>query len=1549
MTKKTGRKWWRWMVWALATPPLLFVLLAIVVYLPPVQNKVVDELAKALSQSLSMQVRIDRVRLAFPLDLAVHNATVAEEADTLLRARALRLKIELLPLLRGRVNVDGLEAYDVWMDSHEWVGDARVYGHIGSLQAAAHGIDLKAEKVQIDAISLEGADVWVALSDTAASDTTTTPLNWQLSWEEVALNNTRVHLSLPGDSMRVGLALDGMRLDKGNVDLLTQHCRVALWKLQRGAVTYATRAFHNDGRQGNAAFSRNKTLMWEDVALPTTFSTEYVQLNDLSFELKDLHYLGLANMGLHIADMAFKEQSGWQLQRFSGKINSTLYQLQADDVRLQTPHSEIRLTMDLPWESMRKKGSQRGNLALDVRVGAADVRTLGAAFVDTLLLQRLPDKDLTCRVAGKGAYSELQLDSFIVEWDDVARMTADGKWKHLADAEQEAQLRFSLNVLSGMALQKLLPEETQGSIAIPSGMLLKGTMALDAQQYTANIDSRWGKGLCALQARWNGRNKGYRLQLDAQDYPLQQLLPTLNITPLTARLQAEGRGFDIYDKATAMEASIHADDLNVEGWAFDSVQLVARYAACAGEASFATEGDMLRSSGELSARCDEAWIMQLKAGVAHADLQQIAAMSDTVALEAALTLDATIGKDLRSLFAEAGVRDIRFHTPEKSMQAKDLFLGVGASADTTYVSAASGDLDISLSTQNALSGVAKHLKGFGLALRKQLENKAIDHYALKDELPNLVLSVDVGTDNPVSNVLRHLGYSYEDCRMQLSTDPQVGLAGYFTMRSFVGGTLQLDDIDMTLVQDTSRLRLNGYIHNYKKRNPNKFEAHLDLNLLNNGAEVMLDFADKDGNTGIQLGANARIGEGQMEITVTPERPVIAFRQFEINPDNYIILGKDGSARANVELVDALGTGMRLYGEPIDSLNDMTLSFYRVNLKEISSVLPYVPRVEGMLNSDFHVMMAPDNFSAMAMVVLDDLKYEEISLGDIGMEAVYMPKKSGEHYANAFVSANGEEVLALDGTYIDSLDGSFSGSALLTRFPLSFVNGFLAGSDLALSGRVGGDLSVNGTLTDLSLNGQVDFDSAHVYSDVYGFDFRLDDRPAYISQSKLLFDNYQLHSRQSNNPLLLNGEVDMTDFAQMKLDLEMQASNFELINAKRQRQSLLYGKLYADYIGSIKGTLNDLAIRGRLTVLGRTDMTYILKDSPLTVDDRLHDLVRFVNFEDSVEVVQTAEVPSNMDVTLGIAISDAARFHCDLSEDGENYVDIEGGGDLTMRMTPQGDMRLTGRFIVNSGEMKYSLPIIPLKTFTLHQGSYVDFTGDILNPTLNITATERMKATVTENDVPRTVAFDVGVNITQPLEKMGIEFIIDAPEDLSMQNQLATMTKEQRGKSAVALLATGMFINDDALAMGGSGFKANNALNAFLQSEIQNIAGSALKTIDVSIGMESGVNSVGASTTDYSFQFAKRFWGNRISVIVGGKVSTGENAENSAESFIDNVSVEYRLDKTASRYIRVFYDRGTHDPFEGQLMTTGAGLVLRRKTNKLGELFIFKSPKKDKKP
>ena len=64
----------------------------------------------------------------------------------------------------------------------------------------------------------------------------------------------------------------------------------------------------------------------------------------------------------------------------------------------------------------------------------------------------------------------------------------------------------------------------------------------------------------------------------------------------------------------------------------------------------------------------------------------------------------------------------------------------------------------------------------------------------------------------------------------------------------------------------------------------------------------------------------------------------------------------------------------------------------------------------------------------------------------------------------------------------------------------------------------------------------------------------------------------------------------------------------------------------------------------------------------------------------------------------------------------------------------------------------------------------------------------------------------------------------------------------------------------------------------------------------------------------------------------------------AQPFIDNVSVEYRLDNSGSRYVKLFHNKNYESLLEGEITETGAGIVLRRKMMHLRELFNFKKKK-----
>ena len=143
----------------------------------------------------------------------------------------------------------------------------------------------------------------------------------------------------------------------------------------------------------------------------------------------------------------------------------------------------------------------------------------------------------------------------------------------------------------------------------------------------------------------------------------------------------------------------------------------------------------------------------------------------------------------------------------------------------------------------------------------------------------------------------------------------------------------------------------------------------------------------------------------------------------------------------------------------------------------------------------------------------------------------------------------------------------------------------------------------------------------------------------------------------------------------------------------------------------QGAIDNLQMRGKLDVLGSTDMTYVLKDSPITTDNQLEDLVKFTNFADSTTMDIERPPLNGFSMDMNISINESAHILCALNANKSNYVDLIGGGDLRMKYNTIDELSLRGRYTLNNGEMKYSLPVIPLKTFVIQDGSYVEFTGD----------------------------------------------------------------------------------------------------------------------------------------------------------------------------------------------------------------------------------------------
>ncbi len=166
-------------------------------------------------------------------------------------------------------------------------------------------------------------------------------------------------------------------------------------------------------------------------------------------------------------------------------------------------------------------------------------------------------------------------------------------------------------------------------------------------------------------------------------------------------------------------------------------------------------------------------------------------------------------------------------------------------------------------------------------------------------------------------------------------------------------TLQLDTVFFTVKQDTARMNLRAGVINGPKNPQFSFSTILTGEIRDRDAELMAEYKNGKGETGVLLGVNARPlikGQGRgdgLAFTLIPAEPVIAFRKFHFNEDhNWIYLHKNMRVYANVDMWDDEGMGFRVHSVQGDtvSLQNIDVEIRRIRLDEITSVLPYFPEI-----------------------------------------------------------------------------------------------------------------------------------------------------------------------------------------------------------------------------------------------------------------------------------------------------------------------------------------------------------------------------------------------------------------------------------------------------------------------------------------------------------------------------------------------------------------------------------------------------------------------------
>lgn len=1479
----------------------------VLLYVPPVQNLIRREVTAYASKATGMQIQVERIDLRFPLNLLVRGVEVIQQPDTLLSLESLNVRVQAWPLLKGKVEVDEVTLSRVAFNSANLIDGMEIKGVLGRFFLQSHGVDLSNETAVINATELSDTHVQMLMNDTTTTPKDTTasaPVNWKVDLHQLKLKNVSFSMQLPADSMRMAAHIGEATIDDAQADLKNQFYGLKQFLLSGTSASYDTGA-----------------------AKPVEgFDASHIAVRDVSIGLDSLLYKG-RDMKAVIREFTMNERSGLSVTSLTGRAFSNDSIISVPGLKLQTPHSEIDLSAHTYWELVNIPTTGRLSANLNAYIGKEDVMLFTGGLPDSFK-EAYPFRPLVIRAGTDGNLKEMQISRFTADLPGAFSLEGGGILENLADSiTRSGTIGLKMKTQNLNFLTGLSGEVPNGTLVIPDSMNLVAQVDIKGPEYKANLHLKEGQGAMNVNAALNTATEVYKADLKIDNLQLHHFLPKDSIYELSLSAAADGCGLDVMSYRSYAKLDLALDRLHYAQYHLSNVHLTGALKGALVTANLTSDNELLKMTTDA------------EYNLAHSYP------------DGKVTVD-VIRLDLHEL----GLM------PEPMKRPLAFNLSAEARQNRVFTHFISGDMKLNLSARSGVNPLISQSTRFVDVLMKQIDEKELNHAELRKALPTAVLSFSAGKENPLAYFLATKNISYHEASMKFGTAPDWGINGKAAVHALKVDTLQLDTVFFTVKQDTTLMKLRAGVINGPKNPQFSFSTTLTGEIRDRDAELLVDYKNGKGETGVLLGVNARpLFEGQgkgngIAFTLIPEKPIVAFQQFHFNENhNWIYLHKNMRVYANVDMWDEEGMGFRVHSMQGDtvSLQNIDVEIRRIRLQEITSVLPYFPEVTGLFSLEAHYIQTEKDLQLSAEASIDELTYERQRIGDIALGATWLPGEQGKQYLNAYLNHDQVEVLVADGKLLPTRTGkdSLEVNTTLEHFPLRVANAFIPDQMVTLSGDMDGNLNITGSTEQPLINGELVLDSVAVFSSQYGARFVFDNRPVQIKNNRLLFDKFAIYTT-SKNPFTIDGYVDFRDMSRPMANLNMLAQNYTLLDAKRTRESLVYGKVFADFRATVKGPLDGLNMRGNVSLLGNTDVSYVLTDSPLTVQDRLGSLVTFTSFSDTTTVVRQ-EVPTvslgGLDMVMMVHIDPSVRVKVDLDASNDNRIELEGGGDLSMKYTPQGDLTLTGRYTLSGGLMKYALPVIAAKEFAIDNGSYVEWTGNPMDPMLNFKATDRTRASVSEgeNGGSRMVNFDVSVVVKNRLDNLSFAFDVSAPEDATVQNELTAMGAEERGKQALYIMVMKTYLGTGPIGGGGGGLGKLNmgsALTSVLSSQINSLMGN-LKNASLSVGVEDHDDSeTGSKRTDYSFRYSQRLFNNRFQIVIGGKVSQGENAMNDAESFIDNISLEYRLDRTGTRYIRLFYDKNYESVLEGEITETGVGIVLRKKLDKLSELFIFKKKK-----
>ncbi len=1529
-------------------------------------------LVRTMNESGS-SMRLDAMRLKFPLDLTLEGLSLEMDGGMYLAADTLRADVSLLPLLGGHAAIT--EASLAGASMSIGAPDSAMYL---TLKAPRLNIDnadvhLAGMNIIIDRAALSGARVNMLLNpDTTATDTATTPpTDMAILLKNLALDDFAYTMRMLPTIDSLGARIPQAAIEHLNVNLrrqaidlhsLTGRDLGVAYIVPDSATIAATPVVPVDtvapapepwtitidtiGFTGGDALYTTRGIQ----PLPGLDFT-YIQVDSLNLAIHDF-YNRATRVDVPLS-VSGRERCGVDVN-----IDGTLLVTeQATTLRKFRITSPAGTALDADVVLGMGDLTTDPDVQLSVDAGGAlamsDARLMFPAFTPYLIGRGL-SAAIYVQADVSGTSGTLNVNDFSVALGTMARLKAQGTLYNALAADPAimgGRLKLSGALIDLNPLKyALLDRATASQINIPL-TTFDGYADLIRGHLDGKLTARTQQGEISLDADWSQPAEKYVVGLTLNQFPVNAFMPAMGVGRITADLHADGIGYDPFSPKMQLDATMDIKHAVYQGYDYAGISADAKIAEGHADINLKSVNPNARfalsADGNLSGDTYD-WKANLNGE--HIDLKALGLSPTEALITADLTATATLTPKDNIMGVRAHLNSLSYNDGQSTLTLNDIFATLNSDDSTTNASLRNGDLLAFLSSEVPFDSLTARFATTSAVIDTLMAKRIINVEEIQHALPPFNLDVTAGPRNVLNNMLAESGSSFRSMHLTAANDSLISLTGQ--VLSYTTPTMALDTISLNIYQHGPRLDIIGGVEN----KPGTFDewAHVGLDgyLDNNVLGLYISQANIRGKQGYALGTSITLADSIATLRVVPYDPTIAYMPWTVNKDNFISYNFDHKhIDANLHMHSAV-SGLAIYTNHEESGDDnhqeeLVVELTDIHLADWIKLNPFAPPMDGALNATLRISGEEGAINGNGNVSLVDLTYGKERVGTFDADLKVHTDNKGLIRADVDLSVDGAQAMTLKGALNDSVTGSpLAMDFRVIHLPLAVVNPMLGKDIGSLSGTLNGVMDVTGDMTDPKLDGWLQFDSVAFRLAMTATDYKFNNVKIPVEENIVKFNDFSV-TGTNENPLRVNGTVDIRNFANPGVDLSLDADNMMIVNSKRAAKGAdIYGKGYITTHTKVKGNMQFMSVDANLSILPGTNIYYVMTEAENVITEQQNaDLVKFVNFADTSAVLaadslMTSEMAMMLNASLNI--QNGSTINVDLSTNGRNRVSLQPNGILDFSMPPFGEPRLTGRLNIPKGFVRYTPPVLSEKLFNFQDNSYVAFNGNLMNPSLNIHAVDVIKANVTQTGQnSRLVNFDVALNITGTLERMNVNFDLSTQDDVTVANELQSMSAEQRANQAMNMLLYNIYSGPGTTGNANIG---GNALYSFLTSQLNNWAANTIKGVDLSFGIDQYDRTVGGTTsqnTSYSYQVSKSLFNDRFKIVVGGNYSTDANAEqNFSQNLIKDISFEYFLNNARTMYVRLFRHTGFESILEGEITRTGVGFVYRRKVGSLRRIFRF---------